>query len=57
MIEWGDGLLAQVGSEVLIKAIAHTLLTCVTEVFKLQPFKKLADTTIYCYWRGGGGGG
>lgn len=35
MIEWGDGILAQAGREVLIKAIAQALPTYVMGVFKL----------------------
>uniref|UniRef100_A0A452Y213 Reverse transcriptase domain-containing protein n=1 Tax=Aegilops tauschii subsp. strangulata TaxID=200361 RepID=A0A452Y213_AEGTS len=52
LIQWGDGLLAQPGREVLIKSVAQALPTYIMGVFKL-PFSVCDDLTCMVrnfYW-------
>ena len=44
LIQWGDGLLAQPGREVLIKSVAQSLPTYIMGVFKL-PYSVCDDLT------------
>ena len=44
LLQWGDGLLAQPGTEVLIKSVAQSLPTYIMGVFKL-PFSVCDDLT------------